>query len=35
MKTILELSKKHCTPSDKGDKALTLSHLKDIYGASK
>jgi 4a-hydroxytetrahydrobiopterin dehydratase len=28
MKTIPDLTKKHCTPSDKGGKALALSQLK-------
>ena len=29
MKTISNLAKKHCTPSDKGGKVLTLSQRKD------
>ena len=28
MKTIADLTKKHCTPSEKGDKALTASEQK-------
>jgi hypothetical protein len=28
MKTIPDLTKKHCTPSEKGDKALTTSEQK-------
>jgi len=28
MKTIADLAKKHCTPSEKGDKALTASEQK-------
>ena len=28
MKTIPDLTKKHCTPSGKGGKALTVSQLK-------
>ena len=34
MKTIPDLTKKHCTPSKKSDKALTVSHAKNYLAVA-